>query len=216
VRLTHTQPAQTFQHQYDHAMRVFLAGATGAIGSQLVPQLIAAGHEVAGLTRRPYKAASLADAGAHAVVCDLYDPALAQHVADFAPDVVIHQVTDLPATQALIPLKVIALNKARRRGTDILIAAAKQAGASTFLAQSIAFTVPGIVRGAVDHLESQTLAYPGIVVRYGVFYGPGTWSADRPRALKAINVVDAAARTATLLQATPGTYELVDHESERA
>ncbi len=197
-------------------MRIFLAGATGAIGIPLISQLIAAGHDVAGLTRRPEKAASLEAVGARAVVCDLYDPALARHIAAFQPDAVIHQVTDLPATQALIPLKLLGINKARRRGTDILIAAAKQAGATTFLAQSIAFAVPSVVRGAVDHLEAQTLAYPGIVVRYGVFYGPGAWTTDRPDVPKAVNVVDAAARTVELLTAAPGTYEVVDAQSQDA
>lgn len=194
-------------------MRIFLAGATGAIGTPLVPRLIAAGHEVAGLTRRPHKAAALEAAGAQAVVCDLYDPALTERLVAFKPDVVIHQVTDLPPKQALIPLKLLGINKARRLGTDILIAAAKQAGATTFMAQSIAFDVPGIVRGAVDHLETQTLAFPGIVVRYGGFYGPGTWTAERPDVPKAVNVEEAAARTVELLTAAPGIYEIVDAKS---
>ncbi len=191
-------------------MRVFLAGATGAIGRHLVPALIDAGHEVAGLTRRPDKAASLVAAGAVPVVCDLYDPRLASLVADFAPEVVIHQVTDLPATQRLIPLKLASLNRARRRGTDVLIAAARQAGASRFLAQSIAFEVPGIARVAVNHLEEQVLAYPGVVLRYGLFYGPGAWTATRPDAPQTVHVGDAAARTVELLAAAPGIYEITD------
>lgn len=194
-------------------MRVFLAGATGAIGTQLVPQLVAAGHEVAGLTRRPGKVATLEAGGAQAVVCDLYDPALAKHIADFEPEAVIHQVTDLPAKQALLPIKLLSINKARRLGTDILIAAAKQSGADTFVAQSIAFDVPGIVRGAINHLEAKTLAYPGIVLRYGLFYGPGAWTPERPDVPKAINVQEAAARTVALLTAAPGTYTLVDEHS---
>jgi len=191
-------------------MRVFLAGATGAIGRQLVPALVAAGHEVAGLTRREEKALDLEAAGATPVVCDLYDPRLAEFVAAFKPDVVIHQVTDLPSKQSLIPLKLLGINRARRRGTDILVDAARTAGATRFVAQSIAFDVPGIVRGAVDHLEAATLAYPGIVLRYGVFYGPSAWTPDRPKGSATVHVTDAAARTVDLLDAEPGVYRIVD------
>lgn len=215
VRLTHYSRAFQLLSEYARSMRIFLAGATGAIGRHLVPALIDAGHHVAGLTRRAEKAAALEATGAQAVVCDLYHPDLLQHIVDFAPDAVIHHVTDLPSKQSLIPLKVMSVNKARRRGTDILISAAHQAGANTFMAQSIAFAVPGIVRRAVNHLEVQTLAYPGIVVRYGIFYGPGAWTAERPKAPKTVHLADAAARTVELLGASPGTYELVDQSAVR-
>lgn len=191
-------------------MRVFLAGATGAIGRQLVPALVAAGHDVAGLTRREEKAHDLEAQGATPVVCDLYDSRLVEFIAAFKPDAVIHQVTDLPAKQSLIPLKLRSINRARRRGTDILVDAAHLAGATRFLAQSIAFSVPSVVRGAVDHLEARTLAYPGVVLRYGVFYGPGAWTNERPQASHTVHVATAAARTVELLAADPGTYEIVD------
>jgi nucleoside-diphosphate-sugar epimerase len=153
--------------------------------------------------------------GAQAVVCNIYDPRLADHVAGFWPDAVIHQVTDLPSRQALIPMKLASLNKARTRGTDALIAAARAAGASTFIAQSVAFSLPGIAQRAVDHLERETLAYPGIVLRYGAFYGPGTWNSSAPASGPVVEVTAAAQQTARALEAAPGIYEVTD-EGTRA
>ena len=194
-------------------MRVFLAGSTGAIGTFLVPALVAAGHEVAGLTRRPEKGDWLESVGATPVVCDLYSDAFPEAVLAFAPDVVMHQVTDLPAHPSMIALKIRSLNKARTTGTDRLIAAARIAGAERFVAQSIGFKVPGPVRKAVDHLETATLAYPGVVLRYGSFYGPGTWSEEAPQSGGGVHVRDAAARTVELLTAVPGIYDVTDAAS---
>jgi len=191
-------------------MRVFVAGATGAIGRPLVQVLVNAGHEVAGLTRRPEKAAQLTAAGATPVVCDLFDPALAAAVADFAPDVVVHEVTDLPEHMSLFPLKVVSLNRARTKGTDILIAAARAAGAQHFVAQSLAFKAPAPVRKAVEYLEAETLAYPGVVLRYGYFYGPGTWYPEGTDKEPRLHVAHAATRTVELLTADPGVYEVTD------
>jgi uncharacterized protein YbjT (DUF2867 family) len=191
-------------------MRVFVAGATGAIGGPLVRQLVARGHDVAGLTRKLERAQRLRDGGATAVVCDLYDPALAGHIAAFGPDVVIHQVTDLPSRQALVPMRFVSLNKARTRGTDILAAAAREAGASTFIAQSIAFPVPAMAQKGVDHLEATARAFPGIVLRYGLFYGPGTWYAAAPASSPIVHVEKAAAATVEVLGAAPGVYEITD------
>jgi len=194
-------------------MRVFLAGSTGAIGRFLVPALVAAGHEVAGLTRRQEKSEWLESVGATPVVCDLYDDEMPDAIAAFVPQLVMHQVTDLPAHQSMIALKVRSLNKARTTGTNRLIAAARIAGAERFVAQSIGFKVPGPVRKAVDHLEAATLAYPGVVLRYGAFYGPGTWSEEAPQSGGGVHVSDAAARTVELLTAAPGIYDVTDATS---
>ena len=197
-------------------MRIFVAGATGAIGRELVPALVAAGHDVAGMTRKPDRADWLASVGATPVVCDVFDAELAAAVTGFGPDAVIHQLTDLPSHAALIPLKVMGLNRVRTAGTDALVAAAHAAGAQRFLAQSIAFDAPGPARKAVEHLEAATLAYPGVVLRYGYFYGPGTWYPEGTERTPKVHVREAAAQTVGLLHAAPGTYEVADPGSEAA
>ena len=191
-------------------MRIFVAGATGAIGRYLVPALVAAGHEVAGLTRDSDKADGLRDQGAIAVVCDVYDPRLTVELAQFAPDAVINEITDLPQRQAMIALKVRGLNRARTVGNDLLIAAAHTAGARTYLAQSVAFHAPAPARKAVEHLEAATLAYPGVVLRYGYFFGPGTWYPEGTSHEPRIHVELAALNTVDLLTAEPGVYEVTD------
>lgn len=191
-------------------MRVFVAGATGAIGRFLVPALIKAGHDVAGLTREEGKAGTLRDQGATAVVCDVYDPRLIVEVAQFAPDVVINEITDLPQHQAMIPLKVRGLNRARTAGNDALIVASHAASAPQYIAQSVAFSAPGPARKAVEHLEAATLVYPGVVLRYGYFFGPGTWYPEGTSHEPRIHVELAAIRTVELLDAAPGVYEVTD------
>lgn len=85
-------------------MRIFLAGASGVIGVRLVALLVEAGHTVAGMTRSPDKAGDLHALGAEPVLCDVFDvPALTEAVRSFAPEAVIHQLTDLPDTASEIP-----------------------------------------------------------------------------------------------------------------
>lgn len=179
-------------------MRVFVAGATGAIGRPLVAQLVAAGHEVTGSTRSAERAAALERAGARAAVCDVFDePAFAAAVRAARPEVVVHQLTSLPA--ALDPRRAgvfEATNRLRRDGTRAVVAAARAAGARRVVAQSIAFlyapdgdwvkpeeapvaTAGGQFGGAVAaalELERQVLeaGIEGVVLRYGFLYGPGT------------------------------------------
>jgi nucleoside-diphosphate-sugar epimerase len=182
-------------------MRLFVAGASGAIGRSLVPALIAAGHEVTGMTRRSDHAAEIRGTGAESAVCDVFDPeALHAAVAAARPEVVIHELTALPAD--LDPRKkgiYKANNRIRTEGTRNLIAAAQAAGAKRFVAQSIAFIyapVGGPVKAEDDatmtsavggefgasveatlDLERQTIGaegMEGVVLRYGFFYGPGT------------------------------------------
>jgi nucleoside-diphosphate-sugar epimerase len=179
-------------------VRVFLAGATGVIGSQLVPLLLADGHQVTGMTRSPHKADALRASGADALVADALDAkAVTSAVEAARPDAVIHELTAIP--QRLDPRKIVRdftlTDRLRTEGTRNLIAAAQKAGASRFIAQSIAFAYapgpPGTVHGeddpliadpptqfvrsakAIAELERQTLAADGLL-RYGYFYGPGS------------------------------------------
>jgi nucleoside-diphosphate-sugar epimerase len=106
-------------------MRIFVAGASGMIGTRLVPLLVKAGHEVAGMTRSSAKEQALRALGATPVVCDVYDvPALQAAVAAYAPDAVVHQLTDLPDAVAQIAERAEANNRIRREGTANLVAAA--------------------------------------------------------------------------------------------
>jgi nucleoside-diphosphate-sugar epimerase len=194
-------------------MRIFLAGASGVIGRRLVPLLADAGHEVAGTTRSPERAEDVRELGARPVVVDVYDAdGLRAAVVDFSPDLVMHQLTDLPDDAAEIPSRAADNRRMRDEGTANLIAAARAAGAGRFLAQSIAW-VPASGRGdSRERHESQVLAYEGIgvVLRYGQFYGPGTYYEaelpDPPR----IQIDAAACRTAQLLEAPSGIIEILD------
>lgn len=180
-------------------MRVFVAGASGVIGRPLVRRLVEAGHQVTGTTRREDRAAEIRAAGAEAAVCDALDAeSIATAVAAAKPDVIVHQLTSLPAK--LDPREegiYDANNRIRREGTANLLAAASAAGVGRMVAQSIAFVYApqgdwvkaedapvmrdeGSFGGAVDaamDLERQVLGAAGIdglVLRYGFFYGPGS------------------------------------------
>lgn len=216
--------------------RVFLAGATGAIGKRLVPLLVANGFEVFGATRSAAKAEAIAAAGATPLVVDAFDAAaLTEAVRTAHPMIVIHQLTDLPP--GLDPARMaeaIGRNaRLRDEGTRNLVAAAKAAGARRLIAQSIAWVyAPGpdphgeddpldlqadgaraITVAGVVSLERQVLnAAPleGVVLRYGQFYGPGT-GFEAPRGSAPLHV-DAAAH-ATLLaidRARPGIYNIAE------
>ena len=186
-------------------MRIFIAGASGVIGTRLVPLLVEQGHEVAGMTRSADKTDMVRQLGAEPVVCDVYDAArLTETVTAFAPDLVMHQLTDLPDDLKRIALYVRRNNRIRTEGTRSLLAAAKSAGAGRFLAQSIAFTPPGVGRAVKRH-ERMVLDAGGVVLRYGWFYGPGTYSKTSRRVPPPRIQVDAAAqRTAELLDAPSG------------
>ncbi|HET7589150.1 MAG TPA: NAD-dependent epimerase/dehydratase family protein [Solirubrobacterales bacterium] len=194
-------------------MRVFLAGASGAIGRQLVPQLVAAGHEVAGTTRSEEKAGKLRGLGAEPVVLDVYDAeALREAVVAFAPELVMHQLTDLPPDPAEIPAKAADNARVRSEGTRNLIAAAQAAAAPRFHAQSIAWRLPGDAHASVEEHEAMVLDAGGVVLRYGRFYGPGTYNpeaGDLPEPPR-IHVAEAARRTVELLEAPSGIVEIAD------
>jgi nucleoside-diphosphate-sugar epimerase len=180
-------------------MRVFLAGATGVIGRRLLPQLLAAGHDVTGMTRSPERAEQVRAAGASAAIADALDAdAVAAAVAEARPQAVIHQLTALPARidPRRIERDFVLNDRLRREGTRILVKAARAGGATRLLAQSIAFVYepgpPGTIHDeadplvldpppsfartaqAVKDLEDSVLAAGGLVLRYGYFYGPGS------------------------------------------
>lgn len=218
-------------------MKVFLAGAAGAIGRRLLPLLLRAGHDVTGTTRSAEKAQALERAGARPAVLDVFDAAAVMAaVRAAAPAVVIHQLTDLP--REFDEARVVAsyANNARIRteGTRNLIAAAQAAAVRRFIVQSIAFAyAPGgephpetdplnladparavTVKGAAD-MERQVLAassFDAIVLRYGLLYGPGTWY-DTPGRKPALHV-DAAAHAAllALTRGTAGIYNIADDD----
>jgi len=194
-------------------MRVFLAGASGVIGVRLIPLLVRDGHEVAGMTRSPGKAAALRELGAEPVVCDVFDAgALAQAVTAFGPELVMHQLTDLPDQVERIREFAAGNNRIRTEGTRNLLAAAAQAGATRFLAQSIAWIPPAGGEAVAEH-ERLVLAAGGVVIRYGTFYGPGTYSgADRVPPPPRIQVDEAARRTVALLTAPSGVVVVTEDQ----
>ena len=183
-------------------MRVFVAGATGAIGKQLVPRLVRAGHEVHGMTRSESKQAMLHELGAVPVVADALDPdQVAEAVGRARPDVIVHQLTAIPETLDLRHFdRDFALTaRLRTEGTDHLLSAGQAVGVRRFVAQSngaLPYARTGAavkseedpldrapareIRetvAAIRHLEEAVLGADwteGIVLRYGMFYGPGT------------------------------------------
>ena len=178
----------------------------------MLPLLVAAGHDVTGTTRSPERASVIEKAGGSPVVVDVYDvDALTTAVVDSRPDLVMHQLTDLPDDPAAIPERAAANARMRTEGTANLLAAALAAGAPRVLAQSIAWTPPG--RGdAVKRHEAAVLHAGGVVVRYGQFYGPGTYFEMAPPAHPRIHVSDAARRTVQLLEAASRVVVLADSE----
>jgi nucleoside-diphosphate-sugar epimerase len=193
-------------------VRIFLAGASGVIGTRLTPMLVEAGHEVAGTTRSAGKAELVRGLGAEPVVIDVYDAEeLRAAVVDFSPDLVMYQLTDLPDDASQIPEKAADNRRIREEGTANLIAAARAAGAERFLAQSIAWT-PAAGNESREALESQVLAYEGIgvVLRYGQFYGPGTYYETEPPDPPRIQIDAAACQTISTLEAPSGIVTIVD------
>ena len=192
-------------------MRVFVAGATGVIGVRLVPLLVAAGHTVAGMTRSPEKVQTLRDLGAEPVVCDVYDgERLRQLVVAFNPDAVVHELTDLPDDESAIPEFAASNGRIRREGTANLLAAARAAGASHFVAESVAWPLEGRGGEAVADLERAVLDADGVVIRYGRLYGPGTYYEGDLPAPPRIHVDEAARRTVPALDAPAGVMLAVE------
>ena len=238
-------------------MKVFVAGASGAIGRPLVPRLVAAGHEVTGTTRSEPNAEAIEAAGATPAIVDALDAdALREAVERAAPEVVLHELTALP--ERFNPRKrdlYDATNRIRRVGTRNLLDAARAARARRFVCQSIAFAyAPAAEPQVMDEEAPLNLEAPppfsegmrviaemeravldadleGLVLRYGWFYGPGTYygeggsmAADvRKRRFPVvgsgsglfsfIHTDDAAdATVAAVERGAPGVYNVVDDE----
>lgn len=193
-------------------MRIFIAGASGVIGTRLVSLLVKQGHTVAGMTRSPDKASALRALGAEPVICDVFDTAaLTGALAGFRPDVVFHQLTDLPERAEDIPSFGERNSRIRGEGTRNLLAAAAAAGAGRIIAQSISWEQP-IDRGraATAEHERAILDAGGVVIRYGQFWGPGTYYQDSPPDPPRIHVDDAARQRLPSLAAPPGVTLVVD------
>jgi len=217
--------------------KIFLAGATGVVGSRLIPLLVGAGYNVFGTTRTQAKSAAIMAAGAEPIVLDVFDAAAVKAAAmRLKPQVVVHQLTDLslladPATRD----EALARNaRLRIEGTRNLVDAAVASGARRMVAQSIAWvyaagrephaetdpldlqaegvrarTVEAVA--TLERLVTQTPGLDGVVLRYGQFYGPGTGAdsaAGKPSALH----VDAAAYAALLAvdRGAPGIYNVAE------
>jgi nucleoside-diphosphate-sugar epimerase len=217
-------------------VRVFVAGAAGIIGRELVPLLVSAGHDVTGTTRSPDRALRLSESGAEPVVVDAYDAdALSDAVVRAAPEVVIHQLTDL--ARGFERADLAATARLRTVGTRHLVDAAIAAGSRRIVAQSGAWlyadgplphretdplrdpaaypdnpVLPGILE--LERLVTRTPGIEGIVLRYGLFYG-GETGTDRDAQVTPRVSVEAAAR-ATVLSMERGTagaiYNVVDDD----
>lgn len=193
-------------------MRIFLAGATGVIGIRLIPLLVGDGHIVAGMTRSPAKTDQLRVLGAHPVVCDVFDlDALVPAITSFEPDAVLHQLTDLPDRVDDIGEFASRNDRIRTEGTRNLLAAANQVGASHFLAQSIAWRPAGRA-AAIDGHEDAVRRAGGVVVRYGQFYGPGTYFENEKPSHPRIHIDEAARATVPLIQHPSGIVTIAEHE----
>ena len=182
-------------------MKIFVAGATGALGRPLVARLVKNGHEVTGMTRSESKQDLLRELGARPVVADALDPdAVARAVAEAEPDVIVHQLTAIGAfNPRRLERDFAATNRLRTEGTDHLLAAGRALGVKRFVAQSFApwpyARTGGIVKSEDDPLDTsppaqvrttlEAIKYleravtgadwtEGIALRYGGFYGPGT------------------------------------------
>lgn len=181
------------------------------IGARLVPLLVGAGHEVAGMTRTPAKANALHELGAHSVVCDVYDlDALREAMSAFGPDLVMSQLTDMPDERARVREFAEANRRMYREGTPNVVAAALDAGAGRLAAQSVAWEPGGATGEAVNEHERAVLDQGGLVIRYGRFYGPGTYFDQELPGPPRIHVDEAARRTVAAMRRNGGIVALTE------
>jgi len=193
-------------------MRIYFAGASGVIGGRLVPLLVAAGHTVGAMTRSAEKATRLASVGAEPIVCDVFDrPALIRSVRAFSPDLLLHELTDLPDDLESLPTDSLLNARIRSEGTRNLLDALEGLHSPKVVAQSVAWTMrPGAEADAVAELEKVVLAANGVVLRYGLLYGPGTYFEADPPADPRVHIDVAVARTLDALGAAPGIVTIVE------
>jgi nucleoside-diphosphate-sugar epimerase len=163
------------------------------------------------MTRSANNVELLRALGAEPVVSDVFDAAgVREAVLGFGPDLVLHQLTDLPDDEARIRDNLGANTRIRREGTRNLLEAAALAGVHRFMAQSVAWTLPGDGGAAVAEMEQMVLAAGGLILRYGQFYGPGTYHPGEPPPPPRIDIDAAAARTVDALDAETGILTIVD------
>lgn len=236
-------------------MKVFVAGATGAVGVPLVRALSALGHQVTGMTRPGPGVDRLRELGAEASLADAFDPKAVRDAIEMAaPDVVIDQLTWLPANPADVIKAMPNDTRLHREGGGNLLAAAQALGVGRYIMQSrgfyleapagqladetgkLRYDAPGEIGdsarviGAYEDLLLASPALAGVVLRYGFFYGPGTWYwpdgavADQVRKGEAaiigqgsgvwsfVHIDDATAATVAALTAEPGIYNVVDDD----
>lgn len=193
-------------------MRVFLAGASGVIGRPLIALLTEAGHVVGGMTRSADRVEVVAGLGAEPIVCDVFDrAALIRAVGAFRPDVVLNELTDLPDAVEQLDSHRDRNARMRTEGNQNLIEAARSSGSPRLLAQSVAWQLPaGPGAAAVAELERSVLAEGGVVLRYGQFYGPGTYHEQQLPAEPRVHVDHAAERTVQLLDEPSGVVTITD------
>jgi 2-alkyl-3-oxoalkanoate reductase len=236
-------------------MKIFIAGATGAVGLPLVRVLCALGHQMTGMTRAGAGVDLLRELGARPSHADAFDArAVWSAIEAASPDVVIDQLTWLPANPADIIKSMPNDTRLHREGGANLLAAAQDLGVSRYIVQSrgfyldapagqladetarLRYDAPGEVGDSartIGEYEDKVLASPsldGVVLRYGFFYGPGTWYrpggaiADQVRKGEAaiigeghavwsfVHIDDAIAATVAALTAEPGVYNVVDDD----
>ncbi|MGK9167368.1 NAD(P)-dependent oxidoreductase [Inquilinus limosus] len=238
-------------------MKIFVAGATGAIGLPLVRALCTLGHQVTGMTRAGRGVDRLRELGATASFADAFDPKAVRAAIEAAsPDVVIDQLTWLPANPADIIKSLPNDTRLHREGGGNLLAAARELGVGRYILQSrgfyldapagrladesarLRYDAPGEIgegTRVMGEYEDRVLGAPsmdGVVLRYGFFYGPGTWYrpdgaiADQVRKGEAriigdgnavwsfVHIDDAVAATVASLTADPGVYNVVDDDPQ--
>jgi nucleoside-diphosphate-sugar epimerase len=182
-------------------MRILIVGATGVLGRATLPHL--GDHEVVGTTRTPAKLDLLAALGARPECVDAYDPgALARVARAFAPDVVVNFLTDLAHGPGAANVRI------RAEGGPIVSAAARASGARRLVVESIAFETSPASAAAVAALESDATESPppSVILRFGRFWGPGTWDESAPQP-PAISIVEAGRRAAELIvRGEPGIH----------
>lgn len=168
------------------------------------------------MTRSIDRAPALRALGAVPIVCDVYDAdALSAAVVSFEPDLILHELTDLPDDAGDLATHAIFNARMRREGTRNLLVASRNAGDVRVVAQSVAWTMaPGPGADAVTGLEESVLAAHGTVLRYGQFHGPGTYYENERPPEPRVNIDVAAQRTVGALTAPPGIVTIVDEDSD--
>lgn len=192
-------------------MRIFVTGATGVIGIRILPLLVRMGHEVVGMTRSQGKIQLLEEIGVRPVLCNVYDSGeLERSVGRHKPDLILNELTDLPDSAEELPVFSSRNNRIRMEGVANVLAAAKKANVPRLFVQSVSWDLPGSGGEAVRYLEKSVLDYGGVVLRYGRFYGPGTFYELEKPASPRVHIDTAAEMTAKHLSTPAGIVEITE------